>query len=80
LSRNGVVQANGGGANVLDSPLLAFAQLAEMLAQQSRFGPVQAGEIVSTGTLTDALPVTRGESWSTTLDGISLPGLSITIV
>ena len=79
LSRNGVVQASGGGANVLDSPLLAFAHLAEMLAEQSRFGPVQAGEIVSTGTLTDALPVTPGESWSTALDGISLPGLSITV-
>jgi hypothetical protein len=60
---------------VLDSPLLTFAYLAEVLAQQSRFAPVQAGEIVSTGSLTDLLPVTPGETWSTTLDGISLPGL-----
>ena len=78
LSRNGVQQATGGGANVLDSPLLAFAHLAEVLAEQSRFAPVQAGEIVTTGTLTVPLPVAPGETWSTMLDGITLPGLSIT--
>jgi 2-keto-4-pentenoate hydratase len=80
LSRNGVQQATGGGANVLDSPLLTFAYLAEVLAQQPRFAPVQAGEIVSTGTLTVPLPVAPGETWSTTLDGISLPSLSVSLV
>jgi len=80
LSRDGVQQATGSGANVLDSPLLAFVHLAEVLAQQSTFAPVQAGEIVSTGTLTAPLPVAPGETWSTTLDGISLPGLSVSLV
>jgi 2-oxo-3-hexenedioate decarboxylase len=68
----------GGGANVLDTPLLAFAHLAETLGTQARFAPVQAGEIVTTGTLTQARPVSPGETWSTVLDGIELPGLSIT--
>jgi 2-keto-4-pentenoate hydratase len=80
LLRNGVQQATGGGANVLDSPLLAFAHLAQILSTQSCFEPVQAGEIVTTGTLTAALPVAPGETWSTVLDGINLPGLSITVV
>jgi 2-keto-4-pentenoate hydratase len=80
LSRNGVQQTWGGGANVLDSPLLAFAYLAEVLGQQSRFAPVQSGEIVSTGTLTALQPVAPGETWSTTLDGIILPGLSVSLV
>ena len=80
LSRDGVQQATGSGANVLDSPLLAFAHLVEVLAEQSRFAPVQAGEIVSTGSLTAVPPVTPGETWSTTLDGISLPGLSVSLV
>lgn len=35
-------------------------------------------EIVSTGTLTDAHPVKAGERWSTVLEGLSLPGLSLT--
>ena len=63
---------------MLDTPLLAFAHLAERLATQARFAPVQAGEIVTTGTLTAALPVSRGQMWTTVLDGIDLPGLSIT--
>jgi 2-keto-4-pentenoate hydratase len=79
LSRDGVEQARGVGANVLGSPLLAFAHLAEVLSRQSRFPPVQAGEIVSTGTLTGLMPVSAGEEWSTTISGIDLPGLSISI-
>ena len=79
LLRDGVAQATGRGADVLDSPLLAYAHLAELLAGQSRFAPVRAGEIVSTGTLTTLQPVAAGETWSTTLDGIDLPGLSIAL-
>jgi 2-oxo-3-hexenedioate decarboxylase len=79
LSRNGVEEAHGVGANVLGSPLLAFAHLAEVLSAQSRFQPVQAGEIVSTGTLTRLMPVSAGEKWSTTISGIDLPGLEIAI-
>ncbi len=77
LSRDDDVQAVGGGANVLDSPLLAFAHLAELLARLPQFPPVGAGEVVTTGTLTAALPVQPGERWRTRLDGIALPGLEI---
>jgi 2-oxo-3-hexenedioate decarboxylase len=77
LTRGDDVQAVGGGANVLDSPLLAFAHLAELLARLPQFGPVGAGEIVTTGTLTAALPVQPGERWRTRLDGIGVPGLEI---
>ncbi len=80
LSMNDVQQATGGGANVLDSPLLAFAHLAEVLERQSRSAPVQAGEIITTGTLTPLMPVTAGGTWTTTLDGIDLPGISTTFV
>jgi 2-keto-4-pentenoate hydratase len=78
LSSDGKLGAKGGGANVLGSPLLAFAHLAEMLEKQVRFAHVQAGEIVTTGTLTTPRPVSAGETWATILDGIDLPGLSIT--
>ena len=79
LSRDGEQVASGGGREVLGSPVLAFAHLAEALASQSRFSPVQAGEVVTTGTLTDLLPIEPGERWSTTLHGIDLPGMSITL-
>ena len=50
----------GIGANVLDSPLFALAHLVEVLAIQPEFEQLHAGEIVSTGTLTDAHPVRAG--------------------
>jgi 2-oxo-3-hexenedioate decarboxylase len=77
LSNQDRESVSGGGADVLDSPLLAYAHLADVLAAQTRFPPVQAGEIVTTGTLTAAMPVAPGETWSTSLDGIDLPGLQI---
>ena len=68
----------GLGANVLDSPLLSLAFLVEILAEQKEAPPLQAGEIVSTGTLTDAHPVQAGESWNTDLHGFAARGMEIT--
>ena len=68
----------GVGANVLDSPLLSLAFLVEILAEQKESPPLSAGEIVSTGTLTDAHPVHAGERWSTDLHGFAVRGLEIT--
>jgi 2-oxo-3-hexenedioate decarboxylase len=67
----------GVGANVLDSPLLSLAFLVEILAGQKESPPLQAGEIVSTGTLTDAHPVQAGETWRTDLHGFALRGLTL---
>ena len=39
--------------------------------------PLAAGEIVSTGTLTDAHPVAPGETWSTEIRGLPLQGLTL---
>ena len=71
------MQAHGGGANVLDSPLLAAAHLISVLTVQPQFEPIQAGELVTTGTLTAALPIRPGETWSTELSGIDLTGLRL---
>ncbi len=78
LKRDDSLMAEGCGANVLDSPLLAFAHLAETLQCLPNFPQVTAGELVTTGTLTPALPIKPGETWSTTLSGIHLPGLTVT--
>ena len=77
LAKNGEVQSHGGGFNVLDSPLLAFAHLQTVLKGLPQFEPVQAGEIVTTGTLTAALPIEPGQTWSTEFDGLGLDGLRI---
>ena len=77
LAKNGNVAAHGGGSNVLDSPLLVAAHLVHLLKSQHRFEPLQAGELVTTGTLTSALPILAGETWTTELSGIELPGLEL---
>ncbi|MGW8270280.1 MAG: 2-keto-4-pentenoate hydratase [Burkholderiales bacterium] len=69
---------HGVGANVLDSPLNALAFLIEVLAKQPESPPLAAGEIISTGVLTDAHPVAPGETWSTTFEGLPLAGLEVT--
>jgi 2-oxo-3-hexenedioate decarboxylase len=78
LACDGEVRDRGRGANVLDGPLAALAHLIAVLAQQRLMPPLQAGELVSTGTLTRAFPVCPGETWSTALDGIDLPGVTVT--
>ena len=78
LRKGGKVVDEGVGANVLDSPLFALAHLVELLAIQPDFEPLHAGEIVSTGTLTDAHPVAPGETWSTSFEGLPLAGLKVT--
>jgi 2-keto-4-pentenoate hydratase len=50
---------------VLDSPLLALRRLVELLADDPHNPPLRADEIVSTGTLTLAIPVSAGETWTT---------------
>lgn len=68
----------GVGANVLDSPLLSLAFLVEILAAQKDAPRLAAGEIISTGTLTDAHPVHAGETWRTDLHGFAARGMEIT--
>ena len=77
LKRSGRKVDEGIGANVLDGPMQALAHLVEVLALQPNFDQLHAGEIVSTGTLTDAHPVKPGETWSTAFEGLPLPGLTV---
>ena len=77
LLRDDAVVEAGNGANVLGSPVNALARLRDLLATQPSSPPLAAGEIVTTGTLTRALPVAAGETWTTELRGIALPDLSI---
>lgn len=80
LARDGKVEAAGVGANVLGSPIMAAAYLLGVLKDQPHFRPVEKGEFVTTGTLTTALPIRAGETWSTELVGMELPGLTLHFV
>jgi 2-oxo-3-hexenedioate decarboxylase len=76
LRRNGRAVEVGAGAHVLDSPLRALAHfIAELRACPGAPG-VAAGDIVTTGTWTDAWPVDAGEDWSAHHDSL-LPALAV---
>ncbi|MEB0134307.1 4-oxalocrotonate decarboxylase [Actimicrobium sp. CCC2.4] len=70
----------GFGADVLDSPVHALMHLHKLLQTQTDFAPLAAGEIITTGTWTEAYPVAAGETWTTAFSGVSLPGLTVAFV
>jgi 2-oxo-3-hexenedioate decarboxylase len=78
LARDGEVRERGGGANVLGSPLAAMGHLLALLARQPGAAPLETGDLVTTGTLTAPPLIRPGETWSTRLDGLDLPGLEVT--
>jgi 2-oxo-3-hexenedioate decarboxylase len=78
LSCNGAVRDQGRGSNALGSPLKAVGHLISVITKQPHTTPLQLGEIVTTGTLTAALPIRPGQTWSTDFKGIALSGISVT--
>ena len=79
LSCDGKLQETGKGANVLGNPLQAVVHLMNVLSSQLPHQPLQAGELVTTGTVTSAYSVQAGQTWRTDIKGIALPGLSVVI-
>lgn len=77
LRRDGVIMDRGVGANALGHPATALVFLADVLAQQPQFEPLAADEIITTGTLTAALPIQPGESWSSEYRGLPVTGIQI---
>lgn len=74
---DGSERDRGRGFNVLGTPIRAVMHLIDLLVKQPFAPALNAGDLVTTGTLTSALPVKSGQSWSTTLDGIILRGISV---
>ena len=79
LAKDDVVRAPGTGANVLGSPILAALHLINVLKDQPQFQPIQAGEVVTTGTLLSPPSISAGDRWVTELSGIELPGLELSV-
>jgi 2-oxo-3-hexenedioate decarboxylase len=77
LRKSREIVDTGVGANVLGGPALALAHLANVLAQYPKLAPLAAGEIVTTGTITDAWPVARGETWTSDYGELPLRGLEL---
>jgi 2-oxo-3-hexenedioate decarboxylase len=78
LRRGRTIVDRGVGANVLGSPVFALVHLARVLATQPQFPPLEGGEIVTTGTVTDAWPVAAGETWASDYGALGLGGVTLT--
>ena len=68
LHKNGVLVEAGVGANVLDNPLLALLHFLTELRGCPGAPDLKAGDVVTTGTWTDAWPVAPGEEWTAQFD------------
>ncbi|PUE49014.1 hydratase [Limnohabitans sp. 2KL-1] len=63
LFKNGQTVEQGTGANVLDSPLNALHHFLKELRQCPGAVDLQAGDVITTGTWTDAWPLQVGDNW-----------------
>lgn len=72
LAGSNAVVEHGNTALVLGGPLAALRHALEIGC------PVQAGHMVTTGTLTRAMPVAAGQTWRTELAGTAIKGIQVT--
>lgn len=79
LQKNGSTVETGSGANVLDSPLHALVHFLKELRACPGAGDVKAADVVTTGTWTDAWPVSAGQTWRAVFAG-ALPALEVSLV
>lgn len=76
LWKNDAVAAEGGGRNVLRSPALCLAELASA-RHRAGLAPLDAGDLVSTGTMTESQPMAADDRWTARLDGLPLSAVTL---
>jgi 2-oxo-3-hexenedioate decarboxylase len=64
LLRDQTEMARGTGLNVLDSPLRALHYFMQELRACPAAPDLQAGDVITTGTWTDAFPIASGQHWT----------------
>jgi 2-oxo-3-hexenedioate decarboxylase len=77
LSCDGRYVEAGRADIVLDGPLHALRLWVDAMAAQPQRWPIVAGDIVSTGTITDAAPLHPGERWQTRLTDQRLAAMTL---
>jgi 2-keto-4-pentenoate hydratase len=80
LSKDGQLVEEGSGRNSLRSPALCLAELAWAMVKQDSAESLAAGDLVSSGTLTESTPIQSGATWTASVEGIDLPTLTLTLV
>ena len=80
LSKDGQLVADGSGRNSLRSPALCLAELASAMAKQDSVQPLVAGDLVSSGTLTESTAIAPGATWTASVEGLALPALTVHLI
>jgi 2-keto-4-pentenoate hydratase len=80
LVKNGDLVEEGSGRNSLRSPALCLAELARAMAKQDGAEPLAAGNLVSSGTLTESTPIQPGATWTASVEGLDLPALTVRLL
>ncbi len=75
MSKNGAFVEEGSGKNSLRSPALCLAELGGAVLKRGQ-PPLDAGEVISSGTLTGGHLMVPGDTWTAELQGLPLPNLS----
>ncbi len=78
LLKNNELVAEGEAKNALKSPVLCVGELAEALKRRGG-DTFQPGDLISTGTLTQSLPIAVGDTWIASLSGIPPSALTLHI-
>lgn len=68
---------HGVGANVLDGPVQALHQWWTTMGLVTPHWRVEADDVVTTGTITDAAPISAGQTWHSVLSDARWPGLTL---
>ncbi len=79
LRQAGQLVEKGLAANVLDSPLMALLHFVQALRNCPGAPDLQAGDVVTTGTWTDAWPLLSGQVWESLYDA-PLKGVKLKVV
>ena len=75
--RDGETIDEGVSSIVLDGPLTALRLWVDAMAAQREQWPIVAGDIVTTGTITDAAPMRPGHRFETRLSDMRLAGMAL---
>lgn len=77
LLRDGELVDRGQASIVLDGPVDALRQWVDSMHAQPQHWPIRAGDVVTTGTITDAWPMSPGMRFETRLSDPRLAGLTL---
>lgn len=77
LQKNGETVAQGAGRNSLKSPALCLGELSSASAKAGE--PLKAGDLVSSGTLTEAQLIGPGQTFSAVVEGLSVGPLTVRV-